>query len=167
MLEEYREVNRRASRKLLFSFSSQRAKKTTNHTKYTKDSLKLHHKTSRNEPERFFADLSLAFEPPPLIFGRRHAGAAFKERGKTPQAVKPHRKARLRHRQFLLQQFLCALDAHMRQVLMRRPPIDALERADKMKLRITRLIRDLPRIDPLGIIAVNEQLCLHDPAIKI
>src|SRR6266498_3398056 len=134
---------------------SQRAKKT------------LHHKTSRNEPERFFADLSLAFELLPLIFGRRHAGAAFKERGKTPQAVKPHRKARLRHRQFLLQQFLCPLDAHMRQVLMRRPPIDALERADKMKLRITRLIRDLPRIDPLGIIAVNEQLRLHDPAIKI
>jgi Txe/YoeB family toxin of Txe-Axe toxin-antitoxin module len=50
---------------------------------------------------------------------------------------------------------------------MWRPPIYALERADKMKLRITRLIRDFSRIDPLGIIAVNEQLRLHDPAIKI
>jgi hypothetical protein len=36
-----------------------------------------------------------------------------------------------------------------------------------MKLRITRLIRDLPRNDPVGIIAINEQLRLHDPAIKI
>src|SRR5262245_30963858 len=137
------------------------------HYRHQKGSLKVHHETSRNESERFFADLSPAFKLVSLILGRRYAGAAFKERSETPQAIKPHRKARLRHRHFLLQQFLCPLDAHMRQVLMRRPSINALESADKMKLRITRLIRDLPRIDPLGIIAVNEQLCLHDPAIKI
>jgi hypothetical protein len=129
--------------------------------------LKLHCKTTGDEPERFFADLSLAFEPPPLILGWSHAGVAFKERGETPQTVKPHRKARIRHRHFLLQQILCPLDAHMRQVLMGRPAINALERADKMILRITRLIRDFTRIDPLGKIAVNEQLCLDDPELQV
>ena len=102
-----------------------------------------------------------------MIFGRSNTRTAFKERGKTPKAVKPDRKARFRHRHALLQQFLRPLDAHVRQVLMRRPPIDALERADKMKLRVTRLVGDLPRIDPRSIIAVNEQLRLHDPALKV
>ncbi len=82
-------------------------------------------------------------------------------------AVKSDCKACFRHRPALLQQFLRPLDAHVRQVLMRRPPIDALERADKMKLRVTRLVGDLPRIDPRSIIAVNEQLRLHDAAIKV
>lgn len=48
---------------------------------------------------------------------------------------------------------------------MRRFAVDAFESADKMKLGIARLICDLTRIYPLGIIAVDKQLRLHDPAI--
>jgi hypothetical protein len=55
----------------------------------------------------------------------------------------------------------------MRQVLVWRSAIDGFEGADEMKLGITSLVGDIARIDGLGKIVVNEQLRLHDAAIKI
>jgi hypothetical protein len=55
----------------------------------------------------------------------------------------------------------------MRQVLVWCSAVDSFESADEMKFGITRLIRDISSINGLGEVVVNEQLRLHDAAIKI
>ena len=127
----------------------------------------LHRNAAGNELERLLLHLRLTFKLLALILGRSEAGSPFEQSDKRPEAIESDGKARFSDGHPVLEHLFRPFDSYMRQVLVRRPAIDTLERADEMELGITRLVRNLARVHGFGEIAVDEHFRLHDSAIKI
>ncbi len=101
------------------------------------------------------------------IPGGRDSDEGLKGRAEGAEALEPHLEADVGDGAALSEALLRVLDPHPLPVLLGRGAVHALEEAQEVVAGVVRLAGDAGKVDLLGVVGVDIELCPHHLAVDV